>query len=775
MTFGRLIRFARFRLRTRIFLGFGMLIALLLGIATFGSYGLSVVGDEIDKMDAVAGNANRLQELALRIEVIRRALASYRTDPDPDLLQEVNDAEGRAAALMAQSAEFTLSEQRRAIFNGLTNKLHALTDERTRFAALVDTGTTERTRLFGIGSTLRTAAGQLTDASADSADTAPAKAARAVLAAEATSLRFLASHDPAWIAIFAKDATAAHAALSALENSTSPAVKSAELPVAAALDQYVATFDKASAALVESETIYASHVKPDARDMQAITGKALDRLVSGFNAISQKALDISASTLTRQLGSSAAAAVIGIILALLIARTISRPVNRMTAAMTRLAAGDSGAEISGRDGTDEIGEMARAVEVFREQAIENSRLAAAQEQERVAKERRQNAMDLHTQEFGRSVSGVMEGFMAASASMRQAASEVSEGARQTRVSTSGTVEGAMASSRDLNSVAAAAEEMAVSINEITRQVAHVTVSVKAAVDRAAVTDAKVASLSVAADRIGDVVRIIASIASQTNLLALNATIEAARAGDAGKGFAVVAGEVKALATQTATATNQIGAQIVAIRNATGEAVSAVRDVGAAIGQVEMVATAIAAAVEEQAIATKEITNSVQLVTTTISAAAEAMQQVLAIAEGTDVSSMAALKASEEVGTTAETLRSEVTEFLTAMSSGDDTERRLYERIPASGMQVTLRLPGRPGAQATVQDISRGGMGLLYDCPDRIGTDVEITLPGGEPINARITRNHNGAVGFAFRQDETSLLRIDRVLGMVRGRLGPLAA
>jgi methyl-accepting chemotaxis protein len=769
------MRFGRFRLRTRIFLGFGMLIALLLGIAAFGSYGLSLVGDEVDKMDAVAGNANRSEELALRMEVIRRGLASYRTDPDADLLTEVTEAEARVATLLTQSAEFTLSEQRRAMFKGVSDKLHILMDERARFASLVDTATAERAKLFGIGTILRSATTQLTDAAVTGGNSADETAGRAVLAAEATSLRFLASRDPAGIAAFATDAAAARQALSALDKSASPGVKAAVPPVVSALELYVATFDKASAALIESESLYSGLIRPQARDMQAVTGKSLDRLVASFNAISQKAYAVSSTTLTQQLGLSAAATVIGIILALLIARTISRPVNSMTAAMTKLAAGDSGSEIPGRNNTDEIGEMARAVEVFRLQAIENAHLAAAQEQERIAKERRQNAMDLHTKEFGQSVTGVMEGFMAASASMRQAASEVSEGARQTRASTSSTVEGALASSRDLNSVAAAAEEMAVSINEITKQVAHVTVSVRAAVDRAAVTDAKVASLSVAADRIGDVVRIITSIASQTNLLALNATIEAARAGDAGKGFAVVAGEVKALAAQTAAATNQIGAQIVAIRGATGEAVDAVRDVGAAISQVELVATAIAAAVEEQAAATKEITNSVQLVTTTISAAAEAMQQVLAIAEGTDVSSMAALKASEEVGSTAETLRSEVTEFLTAMSSGDDAERRLYERIPASGTDVTLRLPGRPDARAVLQDISRGGMGVIFNCSDKVGTDAEITLPGGDSINARITRNHNGAVGFAFRQDQASLQRIDRVLEMVRKSHGRQAA
>jgi methyl-accepting chemotaxis protein len=456
----------------------------------------------------------------------------------------------------------------------------------------------------------------------------------------------------------------------------------------------------------------------------------------------------------------------GLVLAFLIARSIIRPVSGMTNAMTKLAAGDTDSEVPAQDNTDEIGKMARAVEVFRQQAIENVRLATERETDQVAKGRRQAAMDRHTRDFGDSVSGVMESFVSAATSMRQAATEVNEGARQTRSSTSSTVDGATASARDLNSVAAAAEEMAVSINEISRQVAHVTSSVKSAVDRAAETDAKVAGLSAAADRIGDVVRIITDIAGQTNLLALNATIEAARAGEAGKGFAVVAGEVKALASQTARATEQIGAQIVAIRNATGEAVSAVREVGAAIAQVETVATAIAAGVEQQAAATREITNSVQLVTITTSTAADAMREVLLIAERTDASSASALNASDEVGRTAGTLRTEVTDFLNAMSHGDEAERRLYERIPASGMRVTLRFNGQAPVEAMVEDISRGGMAVQHGSQHPAGTDLSIELQKAGAIRGRVVRCSGGVICLAFRQDDATLERIDRVLGLV---------
>jgi hypothetical protein len=166
----------------------------------------------------------------------------------------------------------------------------------------------------------------------------------------------------------------------------------------------------------------------------------------------------------------------------------------------------------------------------------------------------------------------------------------------------------------------------------------VTQAVSEAVDRANVTDAKVGGMAAAADRVGDVVKLITDIAGRTNLLALNATIEAARAGAAGKGLAVVAGEVKALATQTAKATDEIATQITAIRATTGEAVAAVRDVSTAIGAVNEVATAIAAAVEEQAAATREIAASVQAVTVATQDDAREIQDVSSISELTDAAS-----------------------------------------------------------------------------------------------------------------------------------------
>lgn len=212
----------------------------------------------------------------------------------------------------------------------------------------------------------------------------------------------------------------------------------------------------------------------------------------------------------------------------------------------------------------------------------------------------------------------------------------------------------------------------------------------------------------------------------------------------------------------------------AIRTATGEAVTAVREVSASIGEVSEVATAIAAAVEEQAAATRDITASVQTVTVATQESTKAMQEVSAISESTDAASGMVMAGADEVARDADTLRGEVTQFLAAMASSDEAERRAYERISGNGAQAALRPRGSPEMRVAIVDISRGGVSLRCDWRGDVGTEVAVELPGGgAQVGARVVRCEGGVLALAFLQDEAVLRRVDQALALI-GR-GAVAA
>ena len=312
------------------------------------------------------------------------------------------------------------------------------------------------------------------------------------------------------------------------------------------------------------------------------------------------------------IGIGIASVLFGVGLAIVMARSVAVPIRVMTDAMGRLANREMGIEIVGRDRRDEIGAMAKAVQVFKDNMIRADRLTSEQEQIKAASAAEQRAaMNRTADAFEAKVGGLVSVLASAATEMESTARSMSGTALQTNQRASTVAAAAEEASVGVGTVAAAAEELTVSIGEINRQVAQSSKITGQAVIDAQRTNQIVQALAEGADRIGQVVGLITNIASQTNLLALNATIEAARAGDAGKGFAVVASEVKSLANQTARATGEIGTQIAAIQSATTEAVDAIRAITGTIQEVSSIAVSIAAAVEQQGAATAEIARNVQ--------------------------------------------------------------------------------------------------------------------------------------------------------------------
>ncbi|MCD0421962.1 MAG: methyl-accepting chemotaxis protein [Rhodopseudomonas sp.] len=307
-------------------------------------------------------------------------------------------------------------------------------------------------------------------------------------------------------------------------------------------------------------------------------------------------------------------ALIAGLFAVLIARGITRPLAKLGARMDSLAHGELEQPIPGIERGDEVGGMAKTVQVFKDNALRIRDLERAEEaaKERAAAERR-NAMERLADEFEHSVNGVVQSVTSATSGMQQTAQSMTATATDASARAATVSSASASASNNVGTVASAAEELSASVTEISRQVEQSREIASKAVDDAAQTNETVKLLSTGAEKIGEVVQLIHSIASQTNLLALNATIEAARAGESGRGFAVVASEVKALASQTAKATEEISAQVAAMQSSTSNAVQSIGGITATIAQMSEITMAISTAVEQQGAATREIARNIQSV------------------------------------------------------------------------------------------------------------------------------------------------------------------
>lgn len=354
----------------------------------------------------------------------------------------------------------------------------------------------------------------------------------------------------------------------------------------------------------------------------------------------------------------------------LIARSITKPLGGMLGVMKQLANGNIHVEVPDAERGDEIGDIAKTVQVFRDNAQAMEKMKADQEAEKKkAEDERKATLVALADTFNREVGTIVDSVSTSAGTLREAATDLSSTAEETSRQSATVAAAAEQASANVQTVASASEELSSSISEIGQRVGDASQIASVAVEEARKTNEIVGKLAASAQKVGEVVGLINEIAAQTNLLALNATIEAARAGDAGKGFAVVASEVKGLANQTARATEDISSQITSIQTETKTAVTAIKDIGLTINKISEISAAIASAVEEQNAATKEISRNVQEASTGTTEVSSNIVNVKHAAEITGKSASVVLDASSTLSAESTKLKEKLGAFLRSLKAG----------------------------------------------------------------------------------------------------------
>ena len=374
------------------------------------------------------------------------------------------------------------------------------------------------------------------------------------------------------------------------------------------------------------------------------------------------------SMLSQALWAMAIAAAIAALLVLgmtmLIVRRVTKPLRAVTESLTVLAEGRTDVEVQHAERHDEIGAIARTLDVFKNNRLERRQLEAERiSAEKLAMDRRKAELNQFVEEFRNKIGGIIERVLNSSGQFAKDAQQLTVTAHSTAEMSGQSASASRQASEHVRSAATASSELSQSIVEISRRVQESNGVTADAVKQAEATNERMTELSAAGDRIGDVVKLITSIAEQTNLLALNATIEAARAGDAGRGFAVVAQEVKNLAGQTAKATDEISAHIVNMQRATGESVGAIKAIGQTIERISGITTSISSAVEQQGTATRSIAEGVQAAASGTLDVADNIERVAKNARETGTTSGLMLKSAQELSEVSTHLKDEVEKFL----------------------------------------------------------------------------------------------------------------
>ncbi|EHR01625.1 HAMP domain-containing methyl-accepting chemotaxis protein [Bradyrhizobium sp. WSM471] len=662
----------RLRIRGRLYAGFMALVAVGLVMAVVAIWNLRSVQDQVAKLSKLSDSTARVLEISTHLQAIQRANLRYIYDANEPAMREAAERETAATGLLQLGAKGTLSEERRKLYNDLIADIAKMKSLRDSLGDAVNEARTGKATLLPSGEELTVKMAKLVDVARAAADddtvSLVADLESRVLLVRIANWRFLALRDTNGPTAFRTNVDRAVQRLAAVERSPQAAdLRSSLTPVKTALGIYKSAFETTSAAMLRSDEIYHKDLAPLISASIAKLKVAETALKTDYKD-SRTAADVVIDGTTSLQGIAGGLAVLfGLIVAFLTARSIVGPLTSMTRAMGLLAGGNLAVEIPSRGKADEIGDMAKAIDVFKTNMIDTERLRHEQTatEARQAESRKADMARLASQ-FEQAVGEIVDTVSSASHELEGSAGTLTATARRAQDLSTEVQSASQEASANVQAVASATEELSSSVTEIARQVQESARIAGEAVGQVSKTNARVSELSKAAARIGDVVELISTIAGQTNLLALNATIEAARAGEAGRGFAVVASEVKALAEQTARATGEIAQQVSGIQAATEESVGSIREISGTIERLSEISSTVAAAVEEQGAATQEISRNVQQAAQGTQLVSSNIGDVQRGASETGSASSQVLSAARSLSADSHRLKQEVANFLSSV-------------------------------------------------------------------------------------------------------------
>ena len=635
-----LFAFSRLKIGTRVYAGFGLILLLVAALGALGIFSLRQTQSTVSELARISDSAMTSLKMDTDVSALRASADLYLfTGNEAQLTQARTLGSDLRRQAEIRSQEIRSAERRAKIQTAAKDLARYAQDLETvvKLRTTRESATSERMAQPGdkANSLLRQIISSAVADHDDDVTTGALQAAESLMEMRLDALKFQRKADQRLVDDVNRRYEEFRPAIaSVVAKLTNPERKRMAQQAADLTAAYAQGFSEVSKAGLDLDHLVFGTMGPYADGITKLLAEIAADQQAAFVDLKQSAQTTIAEADTTMAVVVGCALVLGLLFAYLIARGIVRPVSGLTRGMKDLAGGNFDVVLPGLDRRDEVGEMAQAVEVFKVKATERAQREAGereQEQTRLAEQKRladeHEAARLRTAEaqaaaerktavhaladrFEKAVGNIVETVSSAGAELEAAAATLTSTAETTQDLTAAVTNASQEASSNVQSVASSTSELSSSVNEISRQVQESSRIAGEAVKQAQEADGRIVSLSQAAQRIGEVIELISSVAAQTNLLALNATIEAARAGDHGKGFAVVAQEVKALASQTAKATDEIATQIASMQTETAGTVTAIKAISGTIDHIAEISGAIAAAIEEQGAATQEIARNV---------------------------------------------------------------------------------------------------------------------------------------------------------------------